>query len=82
MNLEKYISLEKGHSLLRKISYSKGTLQQDDFYEYEELDGSGVLVAKYEAWSSTSIKPPFNTSNGYRKTDLNGKTLKEEFNLL
>ena len=81
MNLEKYISLEKGHSLVSRKSYSKGTLQETDFYEYEELDSSGEVVAKYEAWDTTALKPPFHISKGYRKKNLNGETLKEDFNL-
>ncbi|MFK4752370.1 hypothetical protein [Oceanobacter antarcticus] len=76
-SLSQHITLPTGHCLKFIKSYSKGTLQQDDYKEFYELGQNGDPVAHYLYWERTSIKPPFRTSTGYCKSDLAGKTLEE-----
>ena len=76
-SLSQRIALPAGHSLRLIKSYSKGSWQEDDYQEFHEFDQNNEPVAHYLYWECTSIKPPFRTTTGYRKSDLAGKTLEE-----
>lgn len=77
MGLENKIDLPDGHKLQEVDYRQEGMMGQDRFWDYDELDGSGIRVARYEYWECVSSTPPFKNSFGYRKRDLDGAQLEE-----
>lgn len=56
-----------------KRTQKKGMDNDDDYYD--EVSPSGEIVAKYHVWHHMSIYPPFHTSEGWNKFDLQGKKI-------
>lgn len=71
MTFEKVFEIPIGHKLQQLSFRQKGTLAQDEYWEHKELDAEGNMVAKYESWHCTSIKPPFLTTSGFIKYNTN-----------
>jgi hypothetical protein len=79
-DFEQVFDIPEGHTLKETSFRRKGTLAQDEFWKHEEYDAAGNLVARYESWSCTSIKPPFRTQSGFRKYSPSGSLLLEKGN--
>ena len=81
MVFEEIFNVPGNHSL-RQLSFrQKGTLAQNEYWEHEEIDSNGIIVARYESWHCTSINPPFKTRSGFRKFSADGKLASEADNL-
>jgi len=81
MKFEQIYKIPTSHTL-KQISFKqKGTMDQDEYWEHEELNSNNEIIAKYKSWSCTSIKPPFTTKSGFQKYDINNNLIEESNNL-
>ena len=77
MNFEEIFKVPNGNTLSKVSFRKKGTMDQNEYWKHEELDPDGNVIAKFESWSCTSLKPPCKTSSGYKKFDLKGNLIDE-----
>jgi hypothetical protein len=75
---EAALNIPRTHTL-NQTSFKNVKKKSEDFdlYEYEELDGNGDLVARFEVKDSTSIYPPCNRYIEYIKYDSAGAKIEE-----
>lgn len=69
MSLEKEFGIPEGHTLKQVKSSAKGSMAQDEEWEYEEYDTEGNLVGRYREWSYTNLKT-LKTDSGWQKLPL------------
>jgi hypothetical protein len=62
--------------LLTRTSFRSSAGSQRDRWTHEEFDPTGKLIAKYESWMNTTIRP-LETKSGWRKLDPLGRVLFE-----
>ena len=76
MNLNKQFNVPKNYRV-EQISYkAKGTLGQNEDWEYDIFDESGVKVFTGKQWSYTNLNPS-KTDAGFEKYDLKGRVVEE-----
>ena len=81
MKFEQIYKIPTSHTL-RQISFKqKGTMAQDEYWKHEELNSNNEIIAKYNSWHCTSIKPPFKSKSGFSKLDINNNLIEESNNL-
>jgi hypothetical protein len=64
-----------GH-VLRETNFRSWGGDQYEKWTYDESDASGELIARYERWEITTIRPLV-TTDGWRKLDPAGNVLFE-----
>ncbi|EOW9111037.1 hypothetical protein [Vibrio cholerae] len=72
MTLKKTLGIPDSHELKQTSFRQKGTMAQNEYWEYEQLDENGQLVARIE----TSLNS-LTTDAGFRKYSLDGKLIAE-----
>ncbi|BAC94623.1 hypothetical protein [Vibrio vulnificus YJ016] len=76
MTLKKTLGIPDSHELKQTSFRQKGTMAQNEYWEYDELDENGQLVARIERWDCTSLNS-LTTDAGFRKYSLDGKLIAE-----
>lgn len=75
MSFEKAFQIQQNNTLKQIEFKQKGTMAQDETWKHEELDSEGNIIAIYESWHCTSIKPPFKSKSGFKKYDSEGNII-------
>ena len=76
MNLNKQFNVPKNYRV-EQISYkAKGTLGQNEDWEYDIFDESGVKVFTVKQWSYTHLKS-LETNAGFKKYDSKDRVVEE-----
>lgn len=78
MRLDNKIYLPPDHKLIERGSAEDGHAGEGEYRFFDELDGSGEVVARYEYYYCCMRMPPFSIHTGYRKFDLQENMIEEE----
>ena len=70
------LGVPETHELKQTSFRQKGTMAQNEYWEFDELDENGQLVARIEHWECTNLKS-LTTDAGFRKYAPNGQLIKE-----
>jgi hypothetical protein len=75
-NFEVDFRIPANHSLLQIRSRSRGGIFGGVYWEHEEYDSSGLLIARYESFEE--LIPGGVRRSGWRKCDDTGRLLEEK----
>jgi hypothetical protein len=78
MTLNEMFNVSKDNDLKQTSFKQKGTMAQNEYWTYEEINPNGEIISKIEHWECTSIKPPYNSNSGYIKYDINGNIIEKK----
>ncbi len=76
MTLKETLGVPSGHELKKTNFRQKGTMAQNEYWKYDQIDEQGNLVARIERWECTSLNS-FSTNAGYTKHSPTGELIEE-----
>ena len=76
MDLDERFNVPKNHKVQQTSYKTKGTLGQNEDWEYDILDGNGLKVFTVKEWSYTNLKP-LKPYAGFKKYDSEGRVVEE-----
>lgn len=77
MTFEEIFKIPEDHTLKQMSFRQKGSLAQDEFWEHEQFDSNGMVVAKYSSWHCTDAYGGGKTRAGYKKYSPDGVLIEE-----
>ncbi|ELV8694230.1 hypothetical protein ACOW3S_001781 [Vibrio fluvialis] len=76
MTLKETLGVPVNHELKQTSFRQKGTMAQNEYWEYDQLDEKGNLVARIERWECTNLSS-LSTDAGYIKYSPTGEKIEE-----
>ncbi|EPI5813045.1 hypothetical protein ACS8GI_004318 [Vibrio vulnificus] len=76
MTLKETLGVPSQHELKQTKFRQKGTMAQNEYWEYDQIDEQGNLVARIERWECTSLSS-LTTDAGYIKRTPTGEVIEE-----
>jgi len=77
MSRNEKFNIPENHTVNQVKFKAKGTMAQNEYWTYEELDENGQKVSTIEYWECTSLNS-LKTSSGYRKYNLENQLIEEK----
>jgi hypothetical protein len=76
MKLKETLGVPAGHELKQTNFRQKGTMAQNEYWEYDQIDEQSNLVARIKRWECTSLSL-LSTDAGYTKHSPTGELIEE-----
>lgn len=77
MSLNKKFNVPENYQIKQTRFKAKGTMAQNEYWEYDVFDENGKKVFTIEHWHCTSLSS-LQSDTGYRKYDLQNKLVEEK----
>ena len=74
MSLNKRFNVPENYEVIQTGFKVKGSLAQNEYWDYEILNTKGVKIFTIESWDCTNFKK---SNIGFRKYDLQGKLIED-----
>jgi hypothetical protein len=77
MTLKEILNVPNNHEIVQTSYRGKGTMAQNEYWEYDELNENGEKVGRIEYWHCTNLKS-LTSDSGYKKYNTSGQLVKEK----